>query len=268
MQITSVDQRAQEQRGVTICLAGIPGIGKTSQVRTLRERLPKALMINCEAGDLAIADVSIDVIHEPSWEELIDIGLILGGPDSVQGPSELYSKARYDALMNKSEYARLATYQTIFIDSVTDVSRRSLAFAERQPEAFSHGRKNLLGVYGLHARQMVSLLSRLQRGRTRNIIMTCVLERVVDNLGTATWDLQIEGARTGRELPAIIDELIIMNFVDFGDGKPARAFITGQPNPWNYPSKDRSGRLDLYERPDLGALLDKLLIKTGGQNAH
>jgi hypothetical protein len=111
-------------------------------------------------------------------------------------------------------------------------------------------------------------LSRLQRGRTRNVIMTCVLERTVDNLGTATWDLQIEGARTGRELPAIIDELIVLAFVNFGDGKPMRTFITGQPNPWNYPSKDRSGRLDLYERPDLGALLDKLLINHGGQNAH
>jgi hypothetical protein len=267
VQIISVDQRAREQRGVTICLAGFPGIGKTSQVRTLRDRLPKAIMIDCEAGDLAIADVSIDTIHGPSWEDLCDIGLILGGPDSVQASSEPYSQVRYNALIARPEYARLAAYDTIFIDSLTEVSRRSFAFAERQPEAFSHGRKDLRGAYGLHARQMISWLSRLQRGRTRNVIMTCVLERTVDNLGTATWELQIEGARTGRELPAIIDELIVLAFVNFGDGKPMRTFITGQPNPWNYPSKDRSGRLDLYEKPDLGTLLDKL-INHGGENAH
>jgi hypothetical protein len=87
VQIISVDQRAREQRGVTICLAGFPGIGKTSQVRTLRDRLPNAIMIDCEAGDLAIADVSIDTIHGLTWEELCDIGLILGGPDPVQAPS-------------------------------------------------------------------------------------------------------------------------------------------------------------------------------------
>jgi AAA domain-containing protein len=267
VQIVTIDQRVQEQRGVTICLAGIPGIGKTSQARTLRDRLPKSLLINCEAGDLAIADVPIHAIHEPTWEELRDIALILGGPDPVQAPSEPYSKARYDALIAEPECAKLATYETVVIDSLTEVSRRSFAFAERQPEAFSHGRKDLRGCYGLHARQMIGWLSRLQRDRRRNIIMTCVLERSVDNLGTATWDLQTEGQRFNRELPAVVDEVIVLAFVDFGDAKPVRAFICNQPNIWNYPSKDRSGRLDLYEKPDLGALLDKLLNYGGQQHA-
>jgi hypothetical protein len=260
VQIISAHQRAQERRGVTICLAGIPGIGKTTQVSTLGDRLPKALLLNCEAGDRAIADVPIDVIHEPTWEELRDVALILGGPDLVQAPSEPYSKVRYDALIAKPEYAKFATYETVVIDSLTEVSRRSFAFAERQPEAFSHGRKDLRGAYGLHARQMISWLSRLQRDRKRNIIMTCVLERNVDNLGIATWNLQTEGQRFSRELPAVVDEVIVLASVDFGDGKPVRAFITGQPNPWNFPSKDRSGDLDLYEKPDLGVLLDRLLI--------
>lgn len=266
MQIIDVAQRAQDQRGITIVLAGVPGIGKTSQVRTLRERLPKTLFINCESGDRAIADVSVPAIHEPTWLELIDIALVLGGPDLVQSASEPYSKARYDALMAKPEYARLAAYKVIVIDSLTEVSRRSFDFAERQPEAFSHGRKDLRGAYGLHARQMIAWLSRLQRDRARDIIMTVVLERTVD-LGIATWGLQTEGQRFNRELPAIVDEVVVLALVDFGVGKPVRAFVTGQPNPWNFPSKDRSGRLDLYERPDLGALLDKLLIIHGESHA-
>jgi hypothetical protein len=79
----------------------------------------------------------------------------------------------------------------------------------------------------------------------------------------ASWTLQTEGQRFSRELPAVVDEVIVLAPVDFGDGKPVRAFITGQPNPWNFPSKDRSGRLSLYEKPDLGALLDRLLIYGG-----
>ena len=29
-------------------------------------------------------------------------------------------------------------------------------------------------------------------------------------------------------------------------------------NPWNYPAKDRSGRLDMIEAPHLGRLLEKI----------
>jgi len=47
--------------------------------------------------------------------------------------------------------------------------------------------------------------------------------------------------------------------LDFGDGKLlTRGFVCVSPNPWNYPAKDRSGRLDQVEAPDLGRLLAKL----------
>jgi hypothetical protein len=49
-----------------------------------------------------------------------------------------------------------------------------------------------------------------------------------------------------------------MDFIDFGDGKPARAFICTQPNPWGFLAKDRSGRLDQIEEPDLSKLVHKL----------
>jgi hypothetical protein len=48
-----------------------------------------------------------------------------------------------------------------------------------------------------------------------------------------------------------------MNWVDFGDRKPVRAFVCA-PNSWNFPAKDRSGRLDQLEPPNLGALIEKL----------
>jgi hypothetical protein len=45
---------------------------------------------------------------------------------------------------------------------------------------------------------------------------------------------------------------------DFGDGKPVRTFVCTSPNPWNYPAKDRAGRLEQVEEPHLGKLIDKL----------
>jgi hypothetical protein len=53
--------------------------------------------------------------------------------------------------------------------------------------------------------------------------------------------------------------VISYQFLDFGDGKPPmRGFVCTSPNVWAYPAKDRSGRLDQIEQPDLGKLLTKL----------
>ena len=69
----------------------------------------------------------------------------------------------------------------------------------------------------------------------------------------------MEGAKTGRELPGIVDEIITMQWIDFGDGVPVRAFVCTAPNPWNYPAKDRAGRLEQIEKPHLGELIAKLI---------
>jgi hypothetical protein len=92
-----------------------------------------------------------------------------------------------------------------------------------------------------------------------NVIFVGILEKVVDDFNVATWQLQMEGARTGRELPAIVDQIITMQWMDFGDGAPVRAFVCTSPNPWGYPAKDRAGRLEQIEPPHLGKLIAKLV---------
>ena len=107
---------------------------------------------------------------------------------------------------------------------------------------------------------MVDWLQQLQHARGKNVVFVAVLERVVDEFNRfVEWRPQIEGGKTGRELPAIVDQIITMKWVDFGDGKPVRAFVCTSPNPWGYPAKDRSGRLEQLEPPDLGKLIAKLI---------
>jgi hypothetical protein len=73
-----------------------------------------------------------------------------------------------------------------------------------------------------------------------------------------SWEPQIEGSKTGLELPGIFDQVLtLQNFVT-DDGRSYRAFVTQQNNPEGYPAKDRSGRLDAIEPPDLGALIRKI----------
>jgi hypothetical protein len=42
------------------------------------------------------------------------------------------------------------------------------------------------------------------------------------------------------------------------DGSSYRAFVCQTLNPWGFPAKDRSGRLDLIEEPHLGRLMEKI----------
>jgi hypothetical protein len=100
----------------------------------------------------------------------------------------------------------------------------------------------------------------LQQARAVNVVFLGVLETVTDDYNRTEHRLQLEGARTSRELPAVVDQVITYTWVDFGDGAGAatRAFVCTSPNPWQFPAKDRSGRLDQIEQPDLVKLLAKL----------
>ena len=267
MKIISADQRLAEKRGAKILLIGPTGVGKTSLLRTLPDP-SSALFLDVEAGDLSVLDVPVPTIRIDDWRTACDVAVRIGGPNPSFPPTACYSQAHYDAVGGALE--NLDQIDTLFIDSLTAISRLSFRSAEQQPEAFSErsGRKDLRGAYGLHAREMILWLNQLQHARKLNVIFVGILERNVDELNVATWQLQAEGAKTSRELPGIVDQIVTYQFLDFGDGKPpTRGFVCTSPNPWGYPAKDRSGHLEQIEAPHLGRLLNKLLNgKTNPQN--
>jgi hypothetical protein len=256
MKIIGADERLAEQRGVKALIAGPTAVGKTSLLRTLDPA--RTLFVDIEAGDLSVQDVKVDTIRIDAWSSARDLACRIGGPNPSFPPTACYSQAHHEACGGPLD--NLDRYDTIFVDSITAVSRLSFRWAEQQPEAFSErtGKKDTRGAYGLHAREMICWLHQLQHARGKHVIFVAILEKVVDEFGMSTWQLQMEGARTGRELPGILDQIITMQFVDFGDGAPVRAFVCTQPNPWNYPAKDRAGRLEQIEEPHLGKLIAKL----------
>ena len=260
MKIITADQRLAEKGGPKIVILGPSGAGKTSLLRTLpAEMLASTLFIDIEAGDLAVADLPVASVRPRTWSECRDIACVLGGFNPALPATVAYSEAHYNEVMKNPELAQLGSFSVLFIDSVTAAARLCFIHSEQQPEAFTdRGRKDLRAVYGLHARSMISWLNQLQHAREKTVVFVAILERVVDDLNIATWQPQIEGSKTGRELPAIVDEIITMQWVDFGDRKPVRAFVCTNPNPFGYPAKDRSGKLEQLEPPNLGALIEKL----------
>ena len=260
MKILTADERLAEKSGAKILIVGPSGIGKTSLLRSLTSKmLASTLFVDIEAGDIAVSDLPVASVRPRTWVECRDLACVLGGFNPALPANVAYSEAHFNEVMKNNELAQLTGYQILFVDSLTAAGRLCFTWAEQQPEAFTdRGRRDLRAIYGLHARSMLGWLNQLQHARVRTVIFVAVLEKSVDDLNVSTWQPQIEGAKTGRELPAIVDEIITMTWVDFGDRKSVRAFVCTNPNSWGYPAKDRSGRLEQFEPPNLGALIEKL----------
>jgi AAA domain len=261
-------ERLAEKRGVSALIVGPTGVGKTSLLRTLNQKmLSKTLFIDIEAGDLPIAGLSVAGVRLRTMQEFTDLACAIGGPNPALPPNSTYSTAHYHQVSSNPELMRLAEFDVFFVDSLTALGRLSFAHAGQAPETVTdRGKKDVRAVYGIHARNMLSALNQLQHARGRIVVFVAILDRATDDFGTTTWQPQIEGAKTARELPGILDQVITMTWVDFGAGKPpVRSFVCASPNAWGYPAKDRSGRLDQLEPPHLGKLLEKLISPAIGE---
>jgi hypothetical protein len=143
MKIISADDRLAERRGVKALIVGTTGVGKTSLLRTLDPTC--TLFVDVEAGDLAVQDVPVDTVRLHDWTTARDIACRIGGPNPSFPPTACYSQAHYEAIGGALD--KLDKYQTLFVDSITAISRLSFRWAEQQPEAFSDrsGKKDVRG---------------------------------------------------------------------------------------------------------------------------
>ncbi len=258
LRIITADERAGETRGVKALILGVSGVGKTSLLRTLDTR--KTLFLDVEAGDLSVQDVAVDTIRPKTWPELRNLACWMGGPNPSRADSQTYSQAHYDHVVSTlGDPAALEKYDTLFVDSITVASRTCFAWAQTQPEAFSEktGKPDTRGAYGLLGREFVEWITQLQHIRDKNVVLLSILDQMEDDYKRMTWVAQTAGSAIGRQLPGIIDEVLTLTEIDFGDGKPQRAFVCQYGNEWGFPAKDRSGRLEPLEPPHLGDLIAK-----------
>ena len=257
--IITADQRLAETRGIKGVIFGPSGIGKTTLLWTLTATT--TLFMDLEAGDLAIEGLAIDAIRPRTWKECRDFAVFIGGPNPALRGEQPYSQAHYDEVCGRfGDPAVLGKYDTVFIDSITVAGRLCFQWCRGQSEAMSEktGKPDVRGAYGLHGREMIAWLTHLQHTRGKNIWFVGILDQKLDDFNRKIFMPQIDGAKTGLELPGIVDQVITMIDVPDANGQPQRTFVCQTLNPFGYPAKDRFGRLEMLEVPHLGKLMDKI----------
>lgn len=264
LSIIKGEDRVIQKRGIKGCIFGKSGIGKTSLLWTLDPQ--KTLFADLEAGDLAVEGWNGDTIRLKTWQDTKDFAVFIGGNNPSIANNQAYSQTHYEAVCKAfgNPYL-LDKYETIFIDSITVASRLCLQWCKNQPQAYSdrNGKLDLRAVYGLQAQEMLGWLTHLQHVRNKNIWFVGILDEKLDEFNRKVYTPQIEGSKTGLEIPGIVDQVITMAEISDGEKPPYRAFINHTINPYGYPAKDRSGKLAMIEEAHLGKLMEK--IKTPRQ---
>ena len=205
------------------------------------------------------------------FEDAIDLACLIGGVNPAADPSGFFSAAHHQhlAAAHPDLVRLIAAKSIVFLDSITDLTRQAMAWAKTRPEAFSEktGKPDTRGAYGLMAREVIGLLKHLQHAPGKTVIMVGILERVTDEFGRVSWQPQMEGGKAGRELPGIVDQVVSMALfsrdaqgalVHDPERGTERRLVCRTANAFGLPAKDRSGRLDETEPPDLSALLRKI----------
>jgi hypothetical protein len=274
LKIISADERlASVNAKTTMVIFGPSGCGKTSLLKTLPPA--ETLCIDLEAGMKSVQDWPGDSIPVRTFADAIDVACLIGGVNPAADENTVFCESHYRHVAESyPDLVRMiASKRIIFVDSITDLTRQTFAWAKTRPEAFSEktGKPDTRGAYGLLAREVIGLLKHLQHAPGKTVIFVGILEKVTDDFNRVTWQPQMEGGKAARELPGIVDEVVSMSlFTADGDNLrhdpergELRRLVCQAGNPFGLPAKDRSGRLDVIEPPDLGALLNKINTMKG-----
>lgn len=207
--------------GVKILVHGQAGIGKTC----LCASLPDPIIISVESGLLSLASLDIPVIEVKTLDDL--------------GEAHEW--------LSKSDEAK--KYRSICLDSVSEIADVVLN-DEKNKE------KDPRKAYGNMQDIMADVLRAFRDLSGKNIYFSAKQERVQDESGRLLFGPSMPGQKLAQQIPYLFDEVFAYQVVKDTNGVPTRMLLT-QPDGISV-AKDRSGKLDMFEAPDLGAIINKI----------
>lgn len=207
--------------GVKILVHGQAGIGKTC----LCASLPDPIIISAESGLLSLASLDIPVIEIKTLDDLGEAHDWLAGSDEAK------------------------KYKSICLDSISEIAEVVLT-DEKNKE------KDPRKAYGNMQDIMTDVIRAFRDLSGRNIYFSAKQERVQDESGRLLFGPSMPGQKLAQQVPYLFDEVFAYQVVKDANGVPTRMLLT-QPDGISV-AKDRSGKLDMFEAPDLGAIINKI----------
>lgn len=188
---------------------------------TLSRTLPDPIILSAEAGLLSLAGSDLPYIEIHNMDELCEA---------------------YEYVKNSK------VYKSIVLDSVSEIAEVVLA-AEK--EKYKDPRQ----AYGSLLDEMKALI-RAFRNLPFNVYVSAKMEKIQNDNGKIFYGPSAPGTKVAEALPYFFDEVFALRVEMNQDGKLERMLQTF--NDGVYQAKDRSGKLDAYEVPDLGAVIAKI----------
>jgi phage nucleotide-binding protein len=207
--------------GVKLCVYGASGAGKTSLVKTL----PNPVVLSAEGGLLSIQDADIPYIEIVNMDDL----------------REAYAWAK--------DSTEAAGFQTIALDSISEVAEVVL---QHELKTNKDGR----AAYGELNTTMQELIRSFRDLPGKHVYMSAKLEKSQDEMGKILYNPSMPGKSLTQGLPYFFDEVLALRVERDTDGNAQRALMCDSDGLWL--AKDRSGKLDMWEAPDLGAIIAKI----------
>jgi hypothetical protein len=222
LKFTTTD-RAAAVSGVKTLAYSRAGIGKT----TLCATCPAPIILSAEAGLLALAKFQIPVIEIKTVDDLTEA---------------------HSWLLSSTEARQFAT---ICIDSVSEIGEVVLSNAKLQV-------KDPRQAYGELIEKMLMVIKKFRDIQGKHVYVTAKEEREVDQYtGRVLRVPSMPGRQLGPGLPYYFDEVFHLGVGTTAEGKTYR-YLRTQPD-FQYEAKDRSGKLDPIEPPDLNHIITKIL---------
>ena len=207
--------------GVKVLVYGQAGAGKTSLIKTL----PNPIVLSAEGGLLSIQDADLPYI------EVADMATL----------HEAY------AWLTSSDEAK--AFESVALDSISEI-------AEVVLNAEKKASKDPRQAYGAMQEQMADIIRAFRDLPGRHVYMSAKLEKSQDEMGRILYSPSMPGNKTGQALPYFFDEVLALRVERDAEGVTQRALMCDSDGLWL--AKDRSGRLDAWEAPDLGEIIKKI----------
>jgi hypothetical protein len=212
--------------GVKMMVYGASGVGKT----VLTTTCPNPIIISAEKGLLSLSDFDYPYIEVKTLDSM---------------------DAAY-------KYCRTSEYTTIIIDSISEIATAILAGHKRELIAESKtGKIDARQAYGKLAESVGNLIRNFRDIDGKHVLFIAKERRMVDEDANTFWfEAYLPGQVLPFDTPFLVDEVFSMQI----DRKGER-FLQTQPDR-KRTCKDRSGKLDISEKPHIGRIIDKI---TGSQ---